>query len=150
MNGLRLRVSSNLLTYDFTLYRRFSVIKGDSGTGKTTFVELVSAEIEGVEVDCDYPIVVVSPTTWKIIFNNTHDSVLIFDDLEIVESGEFAKLCKDKCVQNNLYIVVIAREHLGAIKKLSYSVDAIYKLVQAPNKEYILEKYLYQTYYNHE
>lgn len=124
---LKLTVTSDIYKCSMTIDRRITIIKGDSGTGKTTLVDMLDNTIYSAKVESSLPILIATNTTWRLVFHST-DSILIFDDLEIVESGEFAKLLKENCVKNNLYLIIISRESLGEMRKLSYSMDSVYEM----------------------
>ena len=124
---LELTVTSDIYKCSMTIERRITIIKGDSGTGKTTFVDMLDNTIYSAKVESSLPILIATNTTWRLLFYSTN-SILIFDDLEVVESGEFAKLMKENCVKNNLYFIIISRESLGEMRKLSYSMDSVFEM----------------------
>lgn len=54
--GVNLKVTTNKAIYDITLEHKYSVIQGDSGTGKTvlaTFIEACAAKNKAVKIQCD-------------------------------------------------------------------------------------------------
>lgn len=109
-------------------------------------------EQPGIEVISSYDIVISTEEFWREAIRNRHDKIVIFDDLNIVGTSEFAALCKEYIVKNNLYLILISREKLdeavlgevleedgGNVENpkkrklyefdsLSYSINCIYKM----------------------
>lgn len=130
MSIIELEITSDIYNCTLQFERRLSVIKGDSGVGKSTLAELVSQELIGVSVKSTYPIVVVTEQTWQTVVKGEQDKILLFDDLDVVETAMFATMYAEYGVKNNLFFIIIARESLESVKEL-YSIydmkkDGIY------------------------
>lgn len=57
--SILLRVTTNKVCYNMELERKYSVIQGNSGTGKTllaTFVEACATRNKTVQIQCDVPV----------------------------------------------------------------------------------------------
>lgn len=89
--------------------RRITIIRGDSGIGKTTLVDLVSQSIMGVQVNCPLDIIVATETTWQAVMQFNTNSLIIFDDLELVASAKFASEVKKTSSNNNYYLIFLEK-----------------------------------------
>lgn len=81
---MHVRVSTNKYVYEFELERRVTVIRGDSGIGKTLLANLLVAEPEtGVHIECERSFVLmnnnirVNYSTW---FKDYDNVVFILDE----------------------------------------------------------------------
>lgn len=120
------RVSNRYLSYEFTLRRNFTIVKGDSATGKTTLVEMIREyETQGsdsaINLSCEKACVVIEGNTWKRQLRELDEDSIIFIDegSRFVASKEFA----DVALGSGHYYVIVTREVLYMIP---YSVAEIY------------------------
>ena len=120
------KISDNRVKYDFELTRNITVVQGNSGTGKTTLFDMISAyarlkERSSVQISSDKPCVALRPDSdWQILLNNIHDSIVFIDEeSEYVSQTEFASVIK----HTDNYYVIFTRENLY---NLPYSVEEIY------------------------
>lgn len=121
-------ISNSRLRYKFELARNITVVSGDSGTGKTTLFEMISAyarqkEKSGVKLVCDKPCIALHPDSdWRSVLQNTSDSIVFIDEeSEYMTSDEFASVIK----RTDNYYVFFTRENLH---NLPYSVEEIYAI----------------------
>ena len=126
MRGIHhIEVSNSTVKYEFDIKRNITVIKGNSATGKTTLVEMISeyydsGENSGVSVVCDKECRVISGREWKVLLGTISDSIVFIDeDNEFLPTVEFADAAKN----SDNYYVIVTREGLA---NLPYSVDEIY------------------------
>ena len=126
MKGIHhITVSNAVVKYDFSIRRNITIIKGDSATGKTTLVELISEYYEsgaesGIELNSDKTCRALSGRDWKIILSTINDSIVFIDeDNDFIPTDEFASQVKN----SDNYYVIVTREGLP---NLPYSVDEIY------------------------
>ena len=125
-----IEVWNKRVRYNLKVRRNITIITGDSGTGKTTLINLIDAydnskEDSGVHLICDRRCVYLHGKDWKhdlsiinnsIVFIDEHDSCLVDND--------FATEIKN----TDNYYVIIARCNLS---RLPYSVYEIYGLREA-------------------
>ncbi len=120
-------LESKRLKYEFDIKRNITVILGDSATGKTTMIDMLSSYARyrtsgGVRLETDVPCVVYSESgdDWRNILRNIQMSIIFIDeDYSFVFSEDFAEIVKD----SNNYFVIITRRPLY---NLPYSIDEVY------------------------
>lgn len=118
-------VQNNRLRYELDIRRNITIIRGDSATGKTTLIQLLTqaaalGESSGVEVICERPCRTLSGNDWKLILPDIHDQIVFLDEEnQFIKSQEFASAVKN----SDNYFVIMTREDLP---NLPYSVEEIY------------------------
>ena len=118
-------VQNKRLRYEFSIQRNITIIRGNSSTGKTTLIEMLSAyEREGVmsgtEVFCDCRCTVLDSPGWEERLSAIHGSLVFIDECHrFTASEEFAAEIR----KSDNYYVIVAREGLP---NLPYSVEEIY------------------------
>lgn len=123
----RVVVQTRRLKYEFILRRNITVIRGDSGTGKTTLVRLLAMYVNdpnsGVDVQCDKKCIVYNDSyngSAGDTLSRLKDSIIFIDEgQKIIYSKEFASIIKG----TDNYYVLITRDPL---KQLPYSISEIY------------------------
>ncbi len=129
MNGKHLiKIADRRVKYTLELVRNITVIQGDSGTGKTTLFDMVSAysrlkERSGVQIQCDKSCTALyAESDWETRLRNLSDSIIFIDeDAEYVGSREFAAAIRD----SDNYYVIFSRQPLH---ELPYSVEEVYEI----------------------
>ena len=132
MKGSRhIRISNRKLTYEFTIRRNLTIIRGDSATGKTTLIGMIrefnlQGEDSGVQISSSSPCVVVEGQNWeKQLRELDEDSVVFIDEgNRFVSSRRFAEVAR----ASSNYYVIVTRENLYS---LPYSVTEIYGIHSA-------------------
>lgn len=121
----RIIISNSNVKYDFTIKRNITILKGDSATGKTTLVEMVSEFYEsgtdsGIDLKCDRPCRTVGGRDWHMILASLHETIVFIDeDNAFLPTNEFAEAVRD----SDNYYILVTREGLP---NLPYSVEEIY------------------------
>ena len=87
MNGSHLvKISRRRGTkYTFTIKRNITIVRGDSGTGKTTLFDMVAdymrtGDQSGVSLQCDCPCVALTDYDWRNQLSSVHDSIVFVDE----------------------------------------------------------------------
>lgn len=115
------------VSFRFTIRRNITVVRGDSGTGKTTLFDMVSDYMRegaksGVSIQCDRPCVALVDIDWKNQLAGTKDSIVFVDEgFKAICSDEFARMVK----HSGNYFVLFTRETLG---NLPYSINEMYRI----------------------
>lgn len=130
------------IQFKFTIYRKFTIIRGDSATGKTTLFQMVSdaasSRVSGVTVSCDVPVRPLNESGYILELQTESNRIYVIDeDFGPLKSYDFAKasMKSDNC------FIIITRESLSAIP---YSYKEIYG-IKASGKFHSLER-IYPDY----
>ena len=125
----RMIVESPTVKYDFILNRNITILRGGSGTGKTTLINMlrdrrVLGENSNIEVQCDKDYFVLEGEDWFSRLAGIKDRIVFIDEgNRFVSSRKFAGAIKE----TDNYYVIVTREDLSV---LPYSVQEIYELVK--------------------
>ena len=146
-DSYNLVIGNNRLKYEFILRRQITVIKGDSGTGKSTLVDMFNQiyKEKRTGLHCnlsDKLIVLDNPKNWKdLIISNKNKIFIADEDSEFVQTQEFAQY-----VQNSdNYFIFITRS--GRMIWLTYSVNDIYELQTTKDEHGNFITSLYSRYF---
>ena len=140
MNGKHtVKINDQRVRYSFELVRNITVVQGNSGTGKTTLFDMVSAytrlkERSGVQIVCDKACVALyAGLDWLARLSIIHDSIVFIDeDAEYITSHAFASAIR----HTDNYYVIFSRDSLH---ELPYSVEEIYE-IKTSNKLHTFRK----------
>lgn len=128
MKGMyHVEVKNRDASFKFDLYRNITIVRGKSGTGKTTLFDMIAdytrlGEKSGVNISCDRKCVALIDSEWKYKLEHTMDSIVFIDEgFEQLATKEFASVIKN----TNNYYVIFCRENLHDIP---YSVEEIYEI----------------------
>ncbi|MBO6132934.1 MAG: translation initiation factor 2 [Lachnospiraceae bacterium] len=118
---------NNKLHYELTIKRNITILRGDSASGKSEFVRLLSAyssnpSSSGITLKCDKRCLVLTEGNWSLFTEAYNDSIFFIDEGNgFLRTKEFANAVKSA----DNYFVIISREKLSL---LPYSIDEIYGL----------------------
>ncbi len=128
MTGVHhIEVKNRDAVFKFDLYRNITIVRGDSGTGKTTLFDMIADytrfhEASGVNISCDKSCVALVDIDWKNQLKNISESIVFIDEgAEYLKTKEFAQTIKG----TDNYYVIFNRENLH---DLPYSVEEIYEI----------------------
>ena len=112
-----IQISNRAAHYKFDLFRNITVVRGDSGTGKTTLYNMVAdhtrlGDASGVNLSCAKKCVALVDMDWKNQLMNISDSIVFIDEgAKYVTSTEFADAIK----HTDNYYVIFNREGMHAL-----------------------------------
>ena len=120
-------IETDNLKYEFDIKRNITVIQGDSATGKTTLVDIISEASRagnrtGIRIISDVPCFVFSgnESRWQYELDGYNGSIVFIDeDYRFIYSQDFAGYVS----RADNYFVLITRRPL---KNLPYSIKEIY------------------------
>lgn len=124
----KLNIKNAKVYYEFELNRKVTVIKGESASGKTTLISMISRYNQNpnsTPIKFD-----IKPKCKTIVLNNVlwrqskdYDNCIIFIDehFEYLNDREFNKFVN----KSNNYFVIVDRDDTG---RLDYSVNDIYEM----------------------
>lgn len=123
--------------FKFEIHRKFTIIRGDSATGKTTFYQMISdassSRVSGVTVSCDVPVRPLNESGYLLELQIEKNRIYVVDeDFGPLKSSEFAKAV----IQSENCFILITRESLPAIP---YSYKEIYG-IRVSGKFHSLER----------
>ncbi len=131
----QVRVKNNRNTYSFELRRNITILKGESGKGKTTLFEMLYeynrfGKNSGVSVSCDRELIALAGEDWETTIEKHPGTIIVIDeDSQFIRSKDFARVIRG----SDNYFLLITRNYLA---ELPISVDEIYELEGAKNKKF--------------
>lgn len=115
--------------YELIIERQVTIIKGNSGTGKTTLISMVTELIRkgkssGMHCNCtDKLEILYNPKMYSEEIKSNHGKIYFLDEDEIfIQTKEFAEIVQGS---DNYYVIV---SRYGRFDWLTYSVNSIYEL----------------------
>jgi len=130
----KVNIKNNRNSYTFELRRNITILRGESGRGKTTLFEMISdynrfGKNSGVSVSCDKDIIALAGNDWEEVIDKNPGTIIVIDeDSQFIRSEEFAKVVRG----SDNYFLLVTRNYLA---QLPISVDEIYELSGAKNKK---------------
>ena len=128
MTGVqKITVSNRSAKFTFELHRNITIVRGDSGTGKTTLYTMIAdytrlGAASGVNLSCAKKCVALMDLDWKNQLLGISDSIVFIDEgSDFLTSTDFADAIKN----SDNYYVIFNREGLH---NLPYSVEEIYEI----------------------
>lgn len=120
----RVQIGDNTVRYDFVLSRNITIIRGDSGTGKTTLYNLVQEvnqkQNSGIILNCDCGCYALTDFDWEDVIKRHPKSIIFVDEnFSWMRSERFASVVNSA----DNYFVLITRAYLPM---LAYSVREVY------------------------
>lgn len=122
-----IQIRSKRIVFTLNIQRNITIIRGDSATGKTTFIDMLQnyerlGKQSGVTVQSEKDCHVLTDFDWESRLPEIRNSIVFVDEgNRFVSSVEFARAI----MGSDNYYVLITRENLY---QLPYSVDAVLKL----------------------
>ena len=114
-------------TFEFTVRRNITIVRGDSGTGKTILYDMVAdytrlGDNSGVTVQCERPCVALTDIDWRNQLAGIAGSIVFIDEgMEDLPTEDFPRAVRD----SDNYYVIFTRSELPC---LPYSVNEIYRI----------------------
>lgn len=139
-------IESDNLKYEFDIKRNITVIQGESGTGKTTLIDLLGEHIRrrgvgGIRMQSDVPCAVytASEENWEYELKGMDGRIVFFDeDYRFIYTKEFAEYV----AKADNYFVFVTRKPL---KNLPYSINEIYG-IRTTGKYHFPEQVYHEFY----
>ena len=147
MKGLHhIVIETSGLKYEFDIRRNITVIQGDSATGKTTLIDMLSEYVSkgknrGIIFNSDVPCDVYtgSEDRWEYELKGMTGSIVFIDeDYRFIYRREFAEYIQSA----DNYFVLVTRK---PIKNLPYSINEIYG-IRTSGKYHFPEKVYHEFY----
>ena len=144
MKGVyNIRLRDNKIDYDIRLERKITIIKGKSGTGKSTFCDMIRehnklSKGSGIHLSSDAKLVVLDvDTDWEVLLESVDNCIIIGDEyLPYLTYKDFGSAVNN----SNNYFLFITRS--GRLWNLTYAVNSIYELKQKDGVIRAYSKYI--------
>lgn len=122
----RVQVWDNTVRYDFVLSRNITIIRGDSGTGKTTLYNLIQEvnqkQNSGITLNCDCGCFALTDFDWEdVIYRHPASIIFVDENFSWLKSEKFASIVNSA----DNYFVLITRAYLPM---LAYSINEVYSM----------------------
>ena len=130
MNGKKeIKISNRFANFKFVLNRNITIVRGDSGTGKTTLFNMIAdytrnKDQSGVNISSPCDCVAIIDSDWKAQIRRISESIVFVDEdynNNFLNTKDFARIAKN----SNNYYVLFTREDLH---DLPYSIEEIYAI----------------------
>lgn len=125
-----IQIYNNKVHYHLTVKRSITIFQGDSASGKSEMIRLLTAynnrhESSGVTLISEKTCTVLTEEDWEMRLSGYHDRIIFIDEGNtFVRSKRFAEYVK----QSDNYFVIIYRDSLH---ELPYSIEEIYGLQES-------------------
>lgn len=136
--SLKIKLTVGDQIFDFEFKRRISIICGDSGTGKTCFIDNVHRVVQnqatvGYKCESNRPNirVITSEDTRDMFWLNSVEHGVILADEDVMFHGGISKFIK-KIIPHDIWLVVVSRKTEIKIK-MECAADSIYQIVTNGN-----------------
>ena len=135
----KVTVRNKYVKYEFTVERKYTIVRGNSGSGKTYLAEILRNPY--TQVICDAPIYVLNSPTAKVI-QAYEDSIIIIDEDKKLNTKEIASAMKHS---SNYYILCTHKD----LKMIPYSISEIYTITSryGPTRDFVTNVFV-SRYFN--
>jgi hypothetical protein len=122
-----IEVYNNKAHYFLTVKRNITILQGDSASGKTELIRLISeheanGNSSGITVKCEKKCTVLTNVDWELRLSTIKQSIIFIDETaSFLKEKKFAEMVRGA----DNYFVIICRDDL---EQLPYSVEEIYGL----------------------
>lgn len=141
MKDIKIKIKSKLINYDLTFEHNLNILRGDSATGKSMFVELLdSRKSSNIIIDSNYKLIHLNSEMLEGGYNLNTNSVYILDEDDGIED----KILIYNVNKNKYKFILIIRDL--KLENLSYGTDQIYELYKSG--KYNLNRRIYKDNLN--
>jgi hypothetical protein len=153
MKEIRIQINQGKLHYDLMIKDKYTLICGDSGSGKTALCDVLASfytEYRMDPEDFDDSDILINNVAWKksdikiyyLDDNADHATFLQYRKGAVIVIDEFNSFLKRPNIKTKLdkcdnYFIIITRKCLNS---LSIDVDSVYELVRISNNDEIINK----------
>ncbi|SFH53029.1 hypothetical protein SAMN04487830_10184 [Pseudobutyrivibrio sp. OR37] len=142
-----IEIYNNKVHYFLEVNRNITILKGNSATGKTELIRLVSeyeanGASSGISLKCEKKCSVLTNVAWELRLSALSQTIVFIDETaDFIKTKRFAELVRG----SDNYFVIVTRDDLS---QLPYSVDEIYGLVNVSStSKYKAYKKVYNEMY---
>jgi hypothetical protein len=135
MSGIHhIAFENRRVRFDLTISEKFTIIRGDSGTGKSTMISMIRAfealgDGSGISLESSQPCTVLESPRWKGILASVHESIVFIDTgAPFVTETEFAAAAE----HSSDCFVIVTRERLGNLPQDSTGIYGLRRSQSRP------------------
>lgn len=142
----RIELYNATVHYCLLAERNITILQGNSATGKTELIRLLTEynerkESSGITLICDKTCSVLTSDDWQYRMAGMRDRIIFIDEgNSFVRSKEFAEALRG----SDNYFVIISRDDLY---ELPYSIHEIYGLRETSGEKYRNAQHVYNEMY---
>ncbi len=141
-------IENKRIKFVIDIDRKVTVVKGNSGTGKTTLIRMLQGYLaqgnkSGISIkrDTNIPFVVLeAATNWERELAEPESRVIFIDE---AVDYIYSKAFQQAFTESNHYVVIISRS--GHFNHLPYAIESIYELKTDTNEKIKITK-MYRLY----
>ncbi|WP_031548717.1 hypothetical protein [Oribacterium sp. FC2011] len=142
-----IEIYNNRVHYFLTIKRNITILQGDSASGKTELIRLISdyesnGTSSGITIKCEKRNTVLTNVDWELRLSTLKQCIIFIDETaSFIKSKRFAEMVKG----SDNYFVIVTRDDLP---QLPYSIDEIYGLKNvSDSSKYKTYKRVYNELY---
>lgn len=130
----QIEVYDKYVAYRFEVRRNITVIQGDSGTGKTQLIRLISdynrgGTSSGVVLRCEKECIALNVLDWEAYLRTAHEKIIFVDENSaFIRSKTFAEIVN---YSDNYYVLI----YRDSLPQLSYSIQEIYGMRESRDSQ---------------
>lgn len=127
------------IQYDFVINRKFTIIRGDSATGKSTLIQLLQnyeMDKQSIALQCDCRCVVLPTVGWDILLENIQETIFFLDEWHpALHAG--TSFGEKACASNNCFVIITRKN----IPYIPYSYKEIYGIKTSGKYHTLVREY---------
>ena len=132
-------IKNKYVKYEFTVERKYTIVRGNSGSGKSYLSEILRNPY--TQVFCDAPIYTLTSLNSRVL-QAYEDSILIIDEDRNLDTEEIASAMKHS---SNYYVLCTHKD----LKMIPYSISEIYTITSryGPKRDFTTNVFV-SRYFN--
>ena len=129
-----IEIYNSRVHYFLTIRRNITILQGNSATGKTELIRLITdhetnGTSSGITLQCQVRCTVLTSVDWELRLGSMRGNIVFIDETaSFLRTKRFAEMVKG----SDNYFVIVSRDDLS---QLPYSIDEIYGLRNVSDKQ---------------
>lgn len=131
-NRINIKLKSKRINYDLEFHHRINIVRGDSASGKSTFIRLLdSCKGSNIQITSNYKLLHITPGLLEFVKDSdnsfSNEYVYIIDNVDVDDNKDMIKL-----ISHSPYKFIIMTRELN-LNNLSYKINQIYEIYKSEN-----------------
>lgn len=114
-------IENNWVSYHLEIKRKFTIIRGNSASGKSYFCNLINSG-DSVKIGCLVPIVLAQNKDMIEYYLNGNNRIIVFDEDSYLFKN--ISLYSKRLISSNNYFIILSRSFLSGVP---YSLKEMYE-----------------------